>query len=438
MLKKTILALCILSSPVLSARAQQVVLPSSSFVKVQGRVDSSNPERYRFDYPGVNFSMKLSGSSTVAARVKGSGSTFFQAFINGKPVLAPSGKQAIYKSTGDTTIVLATNLSKKAANEVVLFKRTENLDNVPAEFMGFVVDNNATCRSASELYRPRKMEFLGNSITCAFGTESKNRNSKFTAETENSYLSYANILARAFDADVNIVAHSGRGVVRNYNDKNMVSTSDATVPKLFKRTIDADSTSEWDFKRYTPDAVVVNLGTNDYSTHPHPFKAIFVDGYLKLIAQIREAYGSQTQIFCIVGPMIDEPCYSYVKEIVEAQKVLNKDGRIHFIGIPRSALSSEKDYGAAWHPGGDGQKKIAQIVAPTVSTVMDWSYNRSEMDDIKEDRTFTPEKDRTTKGSHEPFYFLLHLLRLYEAEYHLTQQAIPIEHPNREQQYLNY
>lgn len=388
MLKKTTLALCIGTASVLSAYAQQVVPPSSSCIKVQGRVDTSNPERYRFDYPAVSFTMKFTSSSSVAVKLKGSTQTYFQAFIDGKPTVDTNGRQAIFSSIGDTTIILASKLSKKQPHEVVLFKRTENLDNRPAEFMGFVLDDNAKSLDAAPLYKSRKLEFLGNSITCAFGTESKSKDSKFSPETENSYLSYANVLARAFDADVNLVARSGRGVVRNYNERSMISTREATIPKLFSRMFDSDSTISWDFKRYTPNAVILNLGTNDYSTQPQPYKALFIDRYLKLIAQVRAVYGDQTEIFCIVGPMTDEPCYSYVKELVEIQKIVNKDSHITFIGIPKALLSLEKDFGAAGHPGGDGQKKMAQIVAPVISTVMGWSYNRSEMDDIKNGQDF--------------------------------------------------
>lgn len=388
MLKKTTLALCIGAATALSAFAQQVVPPSSSSIKAQGRIDVSNPERYRFDYPAISFTMKFTGSSSVAVSLKGSGKTYFQAFIDGKPTVDAHGKQAIFSSIGDTTIMLASKLSKKQPHEVVLFKRTENLDNHPSEFMGFILDNNAKSLDAAPLYKSRKLEFLGNSITCAFGTESKSKDSKFSPETENGYLSYANVLTRAFDADANLVARSGRGVIRNYNDRHMVSTQEATIPKLFSRTYDSDSTISWDFKRYIPNAVILNLGTNDYSTQPQPYKPLFIDGYLKLVASIRAAYGSQTEIFCIVGPMIDEPCYSYVKEMVEIQRIANKDSHITFIAIPKALLSLDKDYGAAGHPGGDGQKKMAQIVAPVISTVMGWSYNRSEMDDIKNGQDF--------------------------------------------------
>lgn len=383
MIKKSFLALCLLTIATTSAFSEHLVSPASGSIKVLGRVDASNPQRLKFDNPGVNFTIKFTASSTIAVRFKGSPQTFFQAFVNEKPTLDASGKQAIFTSINDTTVVIASNLSKKQTYEVTLFKRTENLDNIPAEFMGFVIDDGGKALDAAPLYKQRRFEFLGNSITCAFGSESKNKDSKFAPYTENNNLSYAHIIARAFNADVQLVARSGRGVVRNYNDKDMLSTKYATTPKLFSRTFDSDSTILWDFKKYTPDAVVVNLGTNDYSTTPHPYKSLFIDGYLKLIAKIRAAYGSETKIFCVAGPMIDEPCYSYVKEMVDIQRQVGRDANIFFIGLPKALLSLDKDFGAAAHPGGDGQKKMAQMVAPVISTVMGWDYSRSEMDDLK-------------------------------------------------------
>ena len=66
----------------------------------------------------------------------------------------------------------------------------------------------------------------------------------------------------------------------------------------------------WDFKSYVPDAVTINLGTNDYrstaavqiavnrvsesrwlcSTQPHPPAETFVPGYRKFIAKIRSGF----------------------------------------------------------------------------------------------------------------------------------------------------
>lgn len=367
--------------------AHQTISPGSKQIKVQGRGDYSNYDRYRFDFPGVQFAMRFSNSQTIGAKIKSSAQSYFQVAIDGSFILDRQGKVAIFRSIKDTTIIFLNNLGK-GMHEVVLFKRNENLDNTPSEFMGFVIDDKATLFDAALMQKQRRIEFLGNSITCAYGSESKSKDSKFTPETENNYLSYANLIARAFDADISIVAHSGRGVVRNYGDKNKISTLEPTIPLLYRQSLDSDTSSRWDFNKYIPNAVVINLGTNDYSTQPFPDKAIFVDAYLRLLKKVRDSYGKDVKIFCIAGPLIDEPCYSIVKEIVGIQQTLYNDSNVEFIGIPRSLLNISSDYGAAYHPGADGHKKMAQMIAPVISSALGWSYNRSEMDDIQGGQQF--------------------------------------------------
>ncbi len=114
----------------------------------------------------------------------------------------------------------------------------------------------------------------------------------------------------------------------------------------------------WDFTSWTPEIVVINLGTNDFSTEPHPLETIFNREYTRLIKFIRNQYG-EIPIFCVVGPMTDEPCYSYVKKMVEANRTHLSDPNVYFIGIPRYLMIKDKDLGSGWHPNYEGQKKMA-------------------------------------------------------------------------------
>ena len=68
-------------------------------------------------------------------------------------------------------------------------------------------------------------------------------------------------------AQVHVVAWSGKGVVRNYQDPGI--TSPDPLPIYFNRTIGVHPAPIWDFAQYKPDAVVINLGTNDFSTYDH-------------------------------------------------------------------------------------------------------------------------------------------------------------------------
>lgn len=62
----------------------------------------------------------------------------------------------------------------------------------------------------------RLIEFIGDSHTCGYGTEGKTASEPFTPETENCDLAWGCIVARCFDADYVLTAHSGQGVVRNW------------------------------------------------------------------------------------------------------------------------------------------------------------------------------------------------------------------------------
>lgn len=107
-------------------------------------------------------------------------------------------------------------------------KRTE-ADMGITRFMGFVLEDNGELFPLSETPN-RRIEFIGNSITCGYGTEGNNKDERFKPDTENNCKSYAAILARAFSADAHFIAHSGKGLVRNYDDKKSVFDTHDTMP----------------------------------------------------------------------------------------------------------------------------------------------------------------------------------------------------------------
>ena len=150
------------------------------------------------------------------------------------------------------------------------------------------------------------------------------------------------------------------------------------MPPRFDRVLDTDSVKKWDFRQWVPDAVVINLGTNDYSTLPHPDKAVFKRQYERLIEKVVEVYGS-VPVFCVVGPMTNEPCYSIVKEVVDDYKLTHHDTRIYFAGIPDRLLNNTSDLGSDGHPSYRGQRKTAFSLVPLMANVLKWSYQDAEI-----------------------------------------------------------
>lgn len=145
------------------------------------------------------------------------------------------------------------------------------------------------------------------------------------------------------------------------------------MPERFEYVMDNDGSKKWNHNNWKPDLVVINLGTNDFSTRPRPDKIMFNRKYEKFIKRIKEVY-NDVYVICITGPMIDEPCSSYVKEMVEDYKYLYKNRKIAYVNLPKALLNHKEDLGSSWHPSKHGQLKMSKMLAPVISTIMEWDY----------------------------------------------------------------
>ena len=328
-----------------------------------GRVNLSDPKKVIFDWPGVFICASFEGTS-CSIRLKNHKLENYQ---NEYAVTIDQRAPRLLTTT-DTVMVyqVATGLPDSISHTIMIQKRTEALAG-SGEFRGFILDKGKKLLPA--LQRPkRRIEFIGNSITCGYGVESETPDCHFSAETENACLSYAAITARALQADYALVAYSGRGVVRNYGDPNKTSLN--TMPVLFERTCYSDSTLKWNFARWIPQAVVLNLGTNDYSTQPFPDSMVFQDAYTQLLHRVRSLYPGVT-MFCICGPMIGEPCVKYIKEVVTREQKMGRDKDVFFIEVKKSVLA-DTDWGCDNHPNILGMNKIADILISTIKLRMNW------------------------------------------------------------------
>ncbi|MBK5195929.1 MAG: hypothetical protein JJE08_07885 [Proteiniphilum sp.] len=68
------------------------------------------------------------------------------------------------------------------------------------------------------------------------------------------------------------------------------------------------------------------IKADKYISPHHPDKHTFQNGYKELIMQVRKAYGN-IPVFCVVGPMTNEPCFSYVKELTLYFRNVLKDNQ---------------------------------------------------------------------------------------------------------------
>lgn len=327
-------------------------------IQYVGRFDFTNPKRVVFDWPGVYIYARFEGTSCTI-RLKDSTNEYSVIIDNHAPKVFIPGDLKILK--------VASGLDGSVSHTVMIQKKTEAFVG-KGIFEGFILDKGAALLPPHKR-SGRRIEFIGNSITCGYGVLSDSSNCHFSKQTEDAGMSYAAILSRRLHADYHLIAYSGKGMVRNYGDKH--KTSVHPMPSLYDRTCWYDSTLKWDFKKWVPQVVVINLGTNDFSTKPYPDKNVFEEAYNRLINRVRSLYPNVT-IFCVSGPMIGEPCTDYVRDVVEQQQQKeNQYKGVFFIEIPRSNLN-DKDWGCDGHPNIYGSYKMVETMLPIIRLRTNW------------------------------------------------------------------
>lgn len=322
-------------------------------VRYVGRTVSGEDGSVSYDWTGTYFTTVLHGDR-MDVRLSVEGECYFNVFADEKHL------RKFGVSSADTVVTVVEGLGK-GPHDIMVQKCTEG-EYGRVTVKGFILPQE-TCLEASRDIPQRHIEFIGNSLTCGFGTEGKDRDEPFKVSTENCRFSFASIISRYFDADYTMIAHSGQGAVRNYGDSLRVS--EVCMQERMLRTFDMD-TLKWT-PSYTPDLVVINLGTNDFGVPPFPTEEEFVEGYCRLLSQIRQQYGD-VKVLCVCPPTTGEPLPSYIEKAVSA----TGDADIHFIALTRGLYNSTTDLGSVWHPNYSGQLKMAMGLIPYISTVTGW------------------------------------------------------------------
>ena len=339
------------------AAAVGVIPASSPMIRYTGRFDFSDPARPRFDWPAVTIEAAFEGTSLAALVEDGRNS--YDVTIDGQT-------SVLRTQPGQTRYVLATGLPD-GRHTVRLTKRTETFYGTP-RFLGFELDQGRGLLDLPDAPQ-RRIEFIGDSITAGYGVEGQSPTCIFSTETENAALTYAAQTAAQLNASYAVVAVSGLGVVRNYNAENNLSSG--TMLTYYGRTVANDEAEDWDFGEWVPQAVVINVGTNDYSTSPHPESEVFLLGYTNLIFEVRER-NPDAHIFAVSGPLMAGPAADNIRDVVTQMNEALRDERVHLVAIENTLESSGVDFGCDWHPNASGQRKIAAQLAPAIAGVLGW------------------------------------------------------------------
>ena len=337
-----------------------VIKPTNPDIQYVGRICFDNPERPRFTFPGTQINACFTGTSLKLWVKPKSG--YFMAQID----QAAPFKVAVMGER-DSVVTLASALPQ-GSHQLRLMYVVEGYELKP-DFRGLILDEGARLLPPPALPQ-RTIEFIGNSITCGYGNESVMAPDPFEYETENHYLTYAQLTCRALDAYAHVVARSGIGVYRSYGGPKE-GTPDNVMTTEYEYTNLYDHSERWDFNRFQPQLVCINLGTNDLSTNNYD-TTLLKAAYQRFLKQVR-SHNPKAKIVFLCGSMLNGKELDIARNILnEVTEEAHKKGDKEVYRFDFTPQRGDLGFGASWHPSLKQHEKMAAELTTYLRKLMKW------------------------------------------------------------------
>ena len=323
-------------------------------VRLFGRADISNATQPRFSWSGTGFVARFSGTG-LTARLNNTGAFIFKAVVDGTP------KATFTTTNGSADYALATGLST-GTHTVELYRQTE-AGQGNSQLLSLTVAGGSL--SAPPPGPGRLIEVVGDSISAGYGALGTLNDSDCFV-TESHWDSFEAIAARAVGAEVSTIAASGHGMYRNYGG-DMTDT----MPKIYARTLMNDTASVWSFA-IQPQAVVINLGTNDISNGKGDPGTPFRDAYRGFVETVRAKYPGAL-IICMIGPLLSgtelTTIQNHIRAVVQARNAAG-DANIEYFG---DVVAQTSDKAACqYHPNPAENMIVGNQLATELRARLGW------------------------------------------------------------------
>ncbi|HUB61583.1 MAG TPA: GDSL-type esterase/lipase family protein [Puia sp.] len=342
-------------------------------IQYMGRIDASNPKLPRFWNPGVvvrfrfggaqcrivlhdqvpddkvhNYIVVLVGGQLGVYRVKLGGQTDTLTILgNGKALM---DGQALKSQVQSSSWSLRPD--PHGNHLVTICKATEGIGWM--EFGGVYAEALLPPPDLPD----RKIECIGNSITCGFGDDNSGipcgQGQWF--DQSNAWMSYGALTARALKAQWQLTAVSGIGLIHSCCNMTI------TMPGVFDRMDPRGNQGNWDFSRYQPDVVTVCLGQNDGIQD----SVTFCSTYVRFVGHLRQVY-PKARIVLLTSPMGNAELTAVLKRYINGVVEASGDAQVSDFFFSRQWTS-----GCAGHPDMREQLEIARELTGYLKKLMGW------------------------------------------------------------------
>lgn len=319
-------------------------------VHVGGRVlvetNAQGEQAYVYSWPSIYFETAFKGD---ALTIKfDDDQNYFQLIVDG-------GQPVIIKKPGKLDYQVQALQAGK--HSVRLEKITETQSNT-GRFLGFYTSEKAKALATPK--RKRRIEFIGDSYTVGYGNTSPSRecSNDDVYATTHSQLAFGPLVAKHFNADYQINASSGFGIVRNYNG----TSPDKSLLKLYPYTL--PTATETYSEKWQPQVIVIGLGTNDFSTPLNAnerwktreeLQKDYVTNYVDFIKNLRRK-NPKAHVILMASDKMEGELAAQVGKVIATLKA---DGVKKIDSIIFTGLAYE---GCHWHPSAKDDKLLAGLL----------------------------------------------------------------------------
>jgi hypothetical protein len=391
--------------------------PSNPAFQYVGRWDLQNPSVPAFQWPGsaVKFQVTCASAANLTAGFETHDAyTKFGVYLNedfagggvrlSNAVMAKGATQVGIGVPSGTSTVMVMKTTEEYAPDPA---QGGNMLQHPSTFHGLTDMGAAAaaCKIHAAGRPSRRVQVIGDSITCGFGNQLQPKDTASKLEClaaaaaapvvnphiaevmytlEDTHESYSMQLARRFGAEVHIQCISGIGMCKNagqetswHSTNNMTYFVDRTLPYVAP-----GPANTWDHSRFAPDLLVVNLGTNDYDTSVGPIAPTaeqFQKAYTAFVARAMAHYDKgATKVLLACGPMVNRFCDSVqavakAMALGEGQEHAGAEGGYAIAYVSVSLPESPGGcLGCAEHPNQAEDAQMVDLMEPAVRNLTGW------------------------------------------------------------------
>jgi hypothetical protein len=248
---------------------------------------------------------------------------------------------------GKSKLCLLRGMNPDEVKEVTLIRETQFMPGTALTVHGFELDGQLSDVRRRKL----KIEVIGDSITSGEGAVGGQAELDWVSAFFSTVYAYPWKLAKLLDADVRIFSQSGFGVTCSWEGSEF-----GALPKYYGQEV-IFSPGPHDFSAWQPDAIIVNLGTNDASAEAHCDPQTFqagVSAFLRLLRKNNPA----AHIIWATGMI----CKAFPDEIATAVAEFSDDN-CSVVELPEQMPET---LGARGHPGETCHEQAAKTLAARI------------------------------------------------------------------------